>query len=659
MLTGDCLNREAKRLWAKALNTRHDNGASVVVRARESLVHGEGKQLVILIQTTDNVGDIMRNPKQVLNNLCEHSKVSGYRFERLYRNLFNEQMFYVAYQRIYAKQGNMTSGTDGKTIDQMSIQRIESLIASLKNETYQPNPAKRVYIPKKNGKKRPLGIPSFEDKLVQEVIRMMLEAIYEGYFEYTSHGFRPFKSCHTALSSIQKRFVGAKWFIEGDIKGFFDNIDHCVLIGILEERINDVRFIRLIRKFLKAGYVEHWQFNHTYSGTPQGGIISPILANIYLDKFDKFMDEYAKRFDKGNKRRVNPAYNRICNKRNSLKRKLNAETDVKKREILISQIRNMRTEMQQIPYGNDMDEQYRRLKYVRYADDFLIGVIGSKSDCEVIKADLAKYMQEQLKLELSDEKTLITNAQDKAKFLGYEIYVQRSESKVKNSLGRTNRMFNGNVRLHVSTEIARNKLLAMNAMVIKQVNGKEIWWAESRGFLTSLKEEDIIAQYNLEIRGFYNYYSIANNISAVGDTFGGIMKRSCIKTLAHKHNSTMRKEWKRYREGQDFVVRYKDSKGQEKCRVLYNEGFRRKQVNDYAECDHMPNTCFLPQASLVERLKNGVCELCGNKAPLMMHHVRTLSKLKADTEWNKLMLKKGRKTLAVCEKCNALIQSYD
>ena len=601
----------------------------------------------------------MRNPKQVLNNLCEHSKVSGYRFERLYRNLFNEQMFYVAYQRIYAKQGNMTPGTDGKTIDQMNIQRIGSLIASLKNETYQPNPAKRVYIPKKNGKKRPLGIPSFEDKLVQEVIRMILEAIYEGYFEYTSHGFRPFKSCHTALSSIQKRFVGAKWFIEGDIKGFFDNIDHCVLIGILEERINDVRFIHLIRKFLKAGYMEHWQFNHTYSGTPQGGIISPILANIYLDKFDKFMDEYAMRFDKGNKRRVNPAYNRICNKRNSLKRKLNAETDVKKREILISQIRNMRTEMQQIPYGNDMDEQYRRLKYVRYADDFLIGVIGSKSDCEVIKADLTKYMQEQLKLELSEEKTLITNAQDKAKFLGYEIYVQRSESKVKNSLGRTNRMFNGNVRLHVSTEIARNKLLAMNAMVIKQVNGKEIWWAESRGFLTSLKEEDIIAQYNLEIRGFYNYYSIANNISAVGDTFGGIMKRSCIKTLAHKHNSTMRKEWKRYREGQDFVVRYMDNKGQEKCRVLYNEGFRRKQVNDYAECDHIPNTCFLPQASLVERLKNGVCELCGNKAPLMMHHVRTLSKLKADTEWNKLMLKKGRKTLAVCEKCNALIQSYD
>ena len=537
----------------------------------------------------------MRNPKQVLSNLCEHSKILDYKFERLYRNLFNEQMFYVAYQRIYAKQDNMTPGTDGKTIDQMSIQRIESLIASLKNETYQPNPAKRIYIPQKNGKKRPLGIPSFEDKLVQEVVRMILEAIYEGYFEYTSHGFRSFKSCHTALSSIQKRFVGAKWFIEGDIKGFFDNIDHSVLISILEERINDVRFIRLIRKFLKAEYVEYWQFNHTYSGTPQGGIISPILANIYLDKFDKFMNEYAKRFDKGNKRQVNPAYNSICNKRNSLKRKLNAETDVEKREILIWQIRNMRTEMQQLPYGNDMDEQYRRLKYVRYADDFLIGVIGSKSDCEAIKADLKKYMQEQLKLELSEEKTLITNAQDKAKFLGYEIYVQRSESKLKNSLGRTNRMFNGNVRLHVPTEIAREKLLAMNAMVIKQVNGKEVWWAESRGFLTNMKEEDIIARYNLEIRGFYNYYSIANNISAVEDTFGYILKRSCIKTLAHKHNGTMRKEWKRYREGQNFVVRFRDKESQERCRVLYNEGSKENQSMI------MPNVTIYPILSFFHK----------------------------------------------------------
>ena len=205
----------------------------------------------------------MRNPEIVLNTLCQHSKVSDYKFERLYRILFNKEMFFIAYQRIYAKPGNMTPGTDGQTIDRMSIGRIERLIVTLRNESYKPHPAKRVYIPKKNGKKRPLGIPSVEDKLVQEVVRMILEAIYEGHFESSSHGFRPHKSCHTALTSIQRTFTGAKWFIEGDIKGFFDNIDHDVLVCIMQERIADERFLRLIRKFLKAGYIEDWKFHNT------------------------------------------------------------------------------------------------------------------------------------------------------------------------------------------------------------------------------------------------------------------------------------------------------------------------------------------------------------------------------------------------------------
>ena len=194
----------------------------------------------------------MRNPEIVLNTLCQHSKVSDYKFERLYRILFNKEMFFIAYQRIYAKPGNMTPGTDGQTIDQMSIGRIERLIETLRNESYKPHPAKRVYIPKKNGKMRPLGIPSFDDKLVQEVTRMILETIYEDGFSNTSHGFRPKRSCHTALLTIKREYTGTKWFIEGDIKGFFDNISHEVLINILREKIEDERFIRLIRKFLRA-----------------------------------------------------------------------------------------------------------------------------------------------------------------------------------------------------------------------------------------------------------------------------------------------------------------------------------------------------------------------------------------------------------------------
>jgi group II intron reverse transcriptase/maturase len=222
-----------------------------------------------------------RSPEKVLNSLTEHSKDLNYKFERLYRILFNEEMYYVAYQRIYAKTGNMTAGSDGKTIDQMSLNRIEKLIASLKDESYQPQPSRRVYIPKKNGKKRPLGVPAFDDKLLQEAVRMLLEAIYEGQFENTSHGFRPKRSCHTALVHIQNTFSGAKWFVEGDIKGFFDNINHQILIDTLKERISDDRFIRLVRKFLNAGYLEKWEFHNSYSGTPQGGIISPILTNIY------------------------------------------------------------------------------------------------------------------------------------------------------------------------------------------------------------------------------------------------------------------------------------------------------------------------------------------------------------------------------------------
>ena len=340
----------------------------------------------------------MRNPEQVLNILAGHSNEPEYKYERLYRILFNEQMFFAAYQRMYAKPGNMTPGTDGKTEDEMSIDRINKLIESIKDETYSPNPAKRTYIPKKNGKMRPLGIPSFEDKLVQEVVRMVLEAIYERHFEWTSHGFRPNRSCHTALKSLQNNFNGAKWFIEGDIKGFFDNIDHNVLIEIMKGRIADDRFLRLIRKFLNAGYMEEWQFNKTYSGTPQGGIISPILANIYLDKFDKYMNEYANKFNKGTVRSRNKDICKLNSRVHYLKRRINEVEDVNVRTRMVEELHEKQKRILTMPSGNDMDRNFRRLRYLRYADDFLIGVIGTKNECETIKADITKFMQEKLRL---------------------------------------------------------------------------------------------------------------------------------------------------------------------------------------------------------------------------------------------------------------------
>ena len=600
----------------------------------------------------------MRNPKNVLNSLSKHSGNSNYKFERLYRVLFNAEMFYVAYERIYAKPGNMTAGTDGKTVSGMSIERIEQLIESLKNETYQPAPSKRAYIPKKNGKKRPLGIPSFNDKLVQEVVRMILEAIYEGSFEHTSHGFRPGRSCHTALISIQKSFTAVKWFIEGDIKGFYDNIDHDVLIGILRERIADERFLRLIRKFLNAGYIEDWVFHRTYSGTPQGGIVSPILANIYLDKFDKYIKEYAAKFRKGDRRSINPEYWRLNNKKNWLKKKLQKTSDEQIRKSYLYEIAQLSKQMLSTPHKDAMDADFRRMQYVRYADDFLISVIGSKSECETIKADITQFMREQLKLELSDEKTLITHAQDKAKFLGYEIFIRKSDAVKRNKDGVLKRDFNGAVVLTLNSAVIQKKLTEYNALEVRNIDGKDIWWSKPRRYMTPMKPEDILAQYNAETRGLYNYYSLAANVSKECASFAFIMKMSMFKTLGWKLNTSARKVRQKYQKDKDFVIPYNDAKGKQKYRVFYNEGFKKRNAQFDVDYDKLPQTMYVPYPSLVERLKDGRCELCGKEGKVVMHHVRTLTKLKGNNEWEKLMLKRHRKTLVVCEDCNSMIQNY-
>lgn len=600
----------------------------------------------------------MEKSERVLKALSDHSQSSDYKYERLYRYLFSEEMFAVAYQRIYAKQGNMTPGTDGKTIDEMSLERIERLIVSLKNESYQPHPARRVYIPKKNGKKRPLGIPSFEDKLVQEVVRLLLEAIYEGHFEGTSHGFRPHRSCHTALGMIQKSFAGAKWFIEGDIKGFFDNIDHNVLISILRERISDERFLRLIRKFLNAGYVEDWKYNKTYSGTPQGGIISPMLANIYLDKFDKYIKEYAAKFRKGDRRSINPEYWRLNNKKNWLKKKLQKTSDEQIRKSYLYEIAQLSKQMLSTPHKDAMDADFRRMQYVRYADDFLISVIGSKSECETIKADITQFMREQLKLELSDEKTLITHAQDKAKFLGYEIFIRKSDAVKRNKDGVLKRDFNGAVVLTLNSAVIQKKLTEYNALEVRNIDGKDIWWSKPRRYMTPMKPEDILAQYNAETRGLYNYYSLAANVSKECASFAFIMKMSMFKTLGWKLNTSARKVRQKYQKDKDFVIPYNDAKGKQKYRVFYNEGFKKRNAQFDVDYDKLPQTMYVPYPSLVERLKDGRCELCGKEGKVVMHHVRTLTKLKGNNEWEKLMLKRHRKTLVVCEDCNSMIQNY-
>ena len=592
-----------------------------------------------------------RNPEKILNSLTQHSSDLAYKFERLYRLLFNEEMYYIAYQRIYTKQGNMTKGVDGKTIDGFCISHIERLIGTLKDEMYQPNPSQRVYIPKKNGKMRPLGIPSFIDKLLQEVIRMILEAIYEGSFENSSHGFRPQRSPQTALWSIQKTFNNTKWFIEGDIKGFFDNIDHEVLIAILSERISDMRFLRLIRKFLNAGYVEDWVFHKSYSGTPQGGIISPILANIYLDKFDKYIKEYTQKFNKGKRRKENPIAKQLGQKKYYLTTKLKQAKNETERRLLLKQIGEVVKERLKYPASDEMDADMKRLKYVRYADDFLIGIIGSKQDAIIIKEDIKNFLYEKLALTLSDEKTLITHAENAAKFLGYEIFVRKSNDTKRSKYGVLRRVFNKRIQLALGKDTFKKKLLEYRVLEIKIHNGKEYWKAKSRPKLSNNNDFEILDRYNKEIKGIYNYYCLANNCSSLSK-LGYIMKYSMYKTFAQKYRTTMSQIRKKYTKNGLFSVRYYLKNGTAKDLTFYHGGFKKKNPMNIKDLDNLPKFTYHPtNTSLIDRLKAEKCELCGAVDKLVMHHVRKLKNLQGKTTCEKQMMARKRKTIAICGKC--------
>lgn len=521
----------------------------------------------------------MRNPKNVLESLISKAANEDYHYKRLYRNLYNPEFFLLAYERIQAKPGNMTAGNDGNTIDGMSMKRIDSLIQRIKDFSYQPKPARRTYIPKANGKMRPLGIPAFDDKLVQEVVRMILESIYEPTFQNSSHGFRPKRSCHTALQYIKRNYTGVKWFVEGDIKGCFDNVDHHVLVRILRRRIKDEYFISLIWKFLKAGYMEDWVYHNTYSGTPQGSLISPILANIYLNELDVFMAKYAESFNCGKGRKINPAYKKPLDVRRGkqewLKRN-SAKISEEKRQKVMAEIQELNNYLSTVPYSDPMDTEYKRVVYVRYADDFLIGVIGSKEDAKQVKTDVGEFIKEQLHLEISPEKTLITHGNDFARFLGYLVTVSREQNRTRTKNGFTRRTYVGKVKLYVPKEKWLNRLLSYGALKIsydKAHGNKEVWEPVRRPGLIRLDDIEILNQYNAEVRGMYNYYRLANNATVL-NAFVYVMKYSMYKTFAGKYRTSMRKIIRKYCRNKDFTVSYQTKSGT-KSVVFYNQGVRR------------------------------------------------------------------------------------
>ena len=572
-------------------------------------------------------------------------------FTRLYRYMLRPDIYYVAYKNLYANNGASTKGINDDTADGFSEEKIIKIIDMLQNETYMPSPSRRTYRKKANGKKRPLGIPTFTDKLVQEVLRMILQAVYEPVFLDCSHGFRPNKSCHTALKSITKGFNGIRWFIEGDIKGCFDNISHAKLVEIISRKIKDARLIKLIWKFLKAGYMEDWKYNATYSGTPQGGIISPIIANIYLHEFDKFIYELAESFNCKGEHYANKEYEAVRHQM----RKLNPlieKAEGMERELLIKQKRTIRSQLLKIPYKAQID---KKIKYVRYADDFLIGVNGSKEDCQILKEKISEFISNELKMELSEEKTLITHSNNYARFLGYDVRVRRNND-VRRAGNTTQRTLSQTTELSVPLKDKIMKFLFDKKAIIQGKDGKIESWA--RLSLTRCSDLEIVTAYNAELRGICNYYSLASNFGKLS-YFAYLMEYSCLKTLACKHKTTIAKIIRKNKDGKGkWRIAYKNKKGNCYCYFAnFSECKESRYFTDIVDTTAMKHS--RTKTIFEQRLAAKVCELCGctDAEHYDIHHVHKVKDLKGKEFWEQVMIAKRRKTIVVCEECHKKIHS--
>lgn len=595
----------------------------------------------------------MRSANTILN-IHNDRGAKGLPLERVFKHLFNPEFYLAAYGKIYRNAGAMTKGTTDETVDGMTLQKINNIIELLQFERYCWTPVRRTAIPKKNGKLRPLGIPTWSDKLLQEVLRTLLEAYYEPRFSSHSHGFRPNRGCHTALLEIQRTWKGTVWFIEGDIKGCFDNVDHSILLEIIQRDIHDGRFVRLIEGLLEAGYMEDWRYYDTPSGTPQGGIISPLLANIYLNELDRFVeDTLCPAYNMGTERRKTREYRRV----EAQVRRAFQRGDVEEAKRLIQ-------ERRQIPSRDPFDAEYRRLHYVRYADDFLLGFAGPRKEAEEIRDRLAEHLERKLKLTLSKEKTLITHATDeKAKFLGYEITVSKANSRI-----------SGKMR-----ERSTNRCIAllMPRQVVQSIrerfsrNGKVI----HRDGIINDSDYTIVQRYQSILRGLYNYYCMAVNVgnrSRMGN-IKWILEVSLTKTLARKHQRSVSKIYRKYRKDildrkvLQVVVERRDRKPLIAC--FGGFPFERNPkglVSAEFRLHKLWNAAANLRTEVVQRLVNDKCELCGAEGPIHMHHIRKLADLdrpgrRPMARWQRIMSARKRKTLAVCEDCHQQIHAgtYD
>lgn len=566
---------------------------------------------------------------------------------RVYRNMQQRGLFYKAYENLYSNAGATTLGSDPTdTIQGMSVARIDTIIQQLADGVYKWKPASRVYVPKANGQKRPISMPGWSDKLVQEVIRLILQAYYEPQFRPSSHGFRPNRSCFTALKDIKETWTGTKWFIEGDIKGCFDNIRHELVLRLLGQRIQDNRFLKLVKDMLAAGYMEDWRYYQTHSGVPQGGVVSPILSNIVLHELDKWVeDELIPQHTKGQRRSPSAEYKCLVMQRSRAKQTGQWQTYTQLGKAL-----------RQIPSKDPDDPNYRRLHYTRFADDFLLGYIGTMAEAAQVKQQISDFL-EGLGLTLSPEKTLITHARSQtARFLGYEIRTSWDNAKLTSLTANTKtRSVNGKIRLNVPHSVA-TRWMRQYCVKGKPLHNKS---------LIHYSDYEIVSVYGAQIRGLVNYYQLAPNISQQLESVYWACLESCRKTLVAKHKLRKTQSYQRYYTSEPgkrthirVVIERPDKKPLiARCGEL---SLKYRPHATYANDAIPPFAVIGRQRELTKRLLAEQCECCGTTGvPLEGHHVNKLANLKHRWQgqkqkpaWVTWMISRRRKTIFVCHPCH-------
>ncbi len=554
---------------------------------------------------------------------------AGKRVNGLARLLASRTLMDASVNRTRGNRGTATPGIDGETLDGLTIERINGWVRSMVEGTYRAKPVKRVFIPKANGKLRPLGIPTYADRMVQDAQRDILQRIYEPVFSRASYGFRPGRSCQTALKQVQEYWTGTKWFVEVDIKGYFDNIDHDVLLRLLRKRIDDEAFVGTIRAQLRAGVMESLaedrrpqgrrgrrQYRPSYSGTPQGGIVSPILANIYLHELDEFMAAEIGTFNQGKARRWNPPYRRATRRVEVLRQKVKrleakgAGTDHPDRHRHIAEIKELSRTMRTMPSVDPMDPGYRRLIYLRYADDFLIGVIGSKAEAAAVLEKVRTFLKDTLHLDVSEDKTGIVKATDGARFLGYDIRTKDGMRVTKTRRGG----FVSTRRCPAGQVILRIPPRKLQSFCNKHGYGDYYTCKGThRSGLIHSSDYEITSIYNAELRGFATYYRLDTRVRTRLTRLAWVASQSLMRTLAAKHRTRVGVILRKLRRPDGRHVVWHPGKGGRKLEVTV---WRPKDIahvgvaSPRADVDRAPLGATLARSrtDVTDRLLAGECE---------------------------------------------------